>query len=336
MMLTSPNDINPEPFVSIVTPVYNGGKFLDDCIKSVLAQTYDNWEYVIVNNCSTDNTADIIGHYAGRDKRIRVVNNSEHLKVMDNLNNAFRHISPDSTYCKVLHADDWMFPNCVAEMVAVAEAYPTIGIVSSYRIDDKKVDLHGLPYPSHFNEGKKIGRSFFLDRSYYFGSPSTLLIRSDLIRKRDDFYDPTYLQSDISTCLDLLTESDFGFVHQILTYTRRHKDTVSEMQAKRRSTSLLGYLKMFLKYGPVFLSSDEMRKNYPRAINFAYIELARNMIETGYRESYKKHTDEFRALNEPVKHAKLIRYLIREYLTNLFSFGGFELKKTGKKPAGFS
>ncbi|MFU8861776.1 MAG: glycosyltransferase family 2 protein [Cyclonatronaceae bacterium] len=335
-MITPQNHKSPEPFVSIVTPVYNGGKFLDECIKSVLAQTYDNWEYVIVNNCSTDNTAEIAAGYAVSDSRIKLVNNPDHLKVMDNLNNAFRHISPESTYCKVVHADDWMFPNCIAEMVAVAEQYPTIGIVSSYRIDDKKVDLHGLPYPSHFNEGKEIGRSFFLDRTYFFGSPSSLLIRSDLIRKRDDFYDPTYLQSDISTCLDLLTESDFGFVHQILTYTRRHKGTVSEMQAKRRSTSLLGYLKMFLKYGPVFLSTEEMRKNYPRAINFAYIELARNMIETGYRASWKKHTDEFRALNLPVNHLKLIRFLIREYLAKLFSFSGFELKKTGKKPAGFS
>ena len=335
-MRTSPNHKSPEPFVSIVTPVYNGGKFLDECIKSVLAQTYANWEYVIVNNCSTDNTAEIAAGYEARDSRIKLVNNPVHLKVMDNLNNAFRHISPESTYCKVLHADDWMFPNCIAEMVALAEKYPTIGIVSSYRIDDKKVDLYGLPYPDCFFKGKEIGRSFFLDRTYYFGSPSSLLIRSDLIRKRDEVYDPTYLQSDISTCLDILSESDFGFVHQILTYTRRHKDTVSEMQAKRRSTSLLGYLKMFLKYGPVFLSTEEMRKNYPRAINFVYIELARNMIETGYRESWKKHTDEFRALNVPVKHPKIIRFLIREYLANLFSHSGFVLKKAGKKPAGFS
>ena len=325
-----------KPFVSVVTPVYNGGRFLAECIESVLAQSFKNWEYVIVNNCSTDNTADIIGDYAGRDKRIRVVNNPGHLKVMDNLNNAFRHISPESKYCKVLHADDWMFPNCIAEMLAVAEKYPAIGIVSSYRIDDKKVDLHGLPYPGHLFEGKEICRSFFLDRTYYFGSPSTLLLRSDLIRKRDAVYDPTYLQADIATCLDMLSESDFGFVHQVLTCTRRHKDSVSVTQAKRYSTSLLGLLKMFLKYGPLFLSREEMQRNYPRIINYAYIELARNMIETGYRESYKKHSEEFRSLNLPVNHTKLIRFLIRENLICLFRYTGFEIRYAGRKPAGFS
>ena len=52
-MTTSGND---EPLVSVVTPVYNGDKYLADCVESVLKQTYQNWEYVIVNNCSTDRT----------------------------------------------------------------------------------------------------------------------------------------------------------------------------------------------------------------------------------------------------------------------------------------
>jgi glycosyltransferase involved in cell wall biosynthesis len=47
------------PLVSILTPVYNGEKYLAECIRSVLAQTYQNWEYTIVNNCSTDKTLEI-------------------------------------------------------------------------------------------------------------------------------------------------------------------------------------------------------------------------------------------------------------------------------------
>ena len=44
------------PFVSIITPTYNNAEFISECIESVRAQTYQNWEYVIVNNCSTDGT----------------------------------------------------------------------------------------------------------------------------------------------------------------------------------------------------------------------------------------------------------------------------------------
>jgi glycosyltransferase involved in cell wall biosynthesis len=52
-----------EPFVSIITPVYNGEAYLRECIESVLAQTYSNWEYIVVNNCSTDGTLRIAEGY---------------------------------------------------------------------------------------------------------------------------------------------------------------------------------------------------------------------------------------------------------------------------------
>src|SRR5512146_3249684 len=107
----------PEPLVSVVTPVFNGEKYLRECVDSVLAQTYTNWHYVIVNNCSTDRTLEIAQEYAARDSRIRVVNNREFVGVDANHNNAFREISPDSKYCKVVAADDWIFPECLERMV---------------------------------------------------------------------------------------------------------------------------------------------------------------------------------------------------------------------------
>ena len=54
------------PQVSVVTPVYNGGEYLAQCIESVISQSYGNWEYIIVDNCSTDNSLDIANTYAER------------------------------------------------------------------------------------------------------------------------------------------------------------------------------------------------------------------------------------------------------------------------------
>ncbi len=65
------------PLVSIVTPVYNGEKFLAEAIESVLGQTYPNWEYTIVENCSIDHTLEIAQSYAIKDKRIRIYENQE-------------------------------------------------------------------------------------------------------------------------------------------------------------------------------------------------------------------------------------------------------------------
>ena len=98
-------------------------------------------------------------------------------------------LSAHSQYCKVLHADDWLFPDCLTRMVEVANAHPSVGIVGAYRLCGDHVDLDGLPYPSTVVPGREICRSFLrltsgLGGVWVFGSPSSLLIRSDLIRRR--------------------------------------------------------------------------------------------------------------------------------------------------------
>ena len=106
-----------QPFVSVLTPVYNGAPYLRECIESVLAQSYSNWDYTIVNNCSTDGTGEIAEEYARKDKRIRVLTNDVLLDVIANHNKAFGLISPESKYCKVVSGDDWLFPECLEQNV---------------------------------------------------------------------------------------------------------------------------------------------------------------------------------------------------------------------------
>mgnify|MGYP000400757660 CR=1 FL=1 len=88
-----------EPFVSIVTPVYNGEKFLEECIESVLAQSYLNWAYIIVNNCSTDRSLEIARRLTEHDKRIHIHDNRDFLTSLQNFNHS---LSPGS--CVVMQA----------------------------------------------------------------------------------------------------------------------------------------------------------------------------------------------------------------------------------------
>lgn len=62
-----------EKLVSIITPVYNAGKFLEDTIKSVKSQTYKNWEMILVDDCSKDNSREIINKFEKEDRRIRYI-----------------------------------------------------------------------------------------------------------------------------------------------------------------------------------------------------------------------------------------------------------------------
>jgi len=244
------------PLVSIVTPVYNGEKFLAEAIDSILTQTYPNWEYTIVDNCSTDRTLEIAQSYAREDKRIRICQNSNLLPIIDNHNLAMRQISEKSSYCKVLHADDLLYPECIAAMVKVAEAYPTIGIVSSYQLSGDRVVPYGIPYNIQFLTGRDVCRkSLMVGGFYVFGSPSSIIIRSDLVRARDPFYS-SHMFADVDACYNVLEESDFGFVHQVLTLTRLHDNTVTKTH-QDFGRNLLGQLTVLKKYGIVYLNQQE-------------------------------------------------------------------------------
>ena len=131
--------------MSVVTPVFNGAKYLRACIESVLAQTYDSWDYTIVDNCSTDGSLAIAHEYADGTPRStsRATSNSSGL--IENHNRAFRSISPDAKYCKLLSADDWMYPECISKLVDLAERHPSVGIVGSYAANATGVRRGDLP-----------------------------------------------------------------------------------------------------------------------------------------------------------------------------------------------
>lgn len=246
----------PQPLVSIVTPVYNNEEYLADCIESILAQTYQNWDYTIVNNCSTDSSGEIARRYAGRDSRIRVLENEEFLRVLPNHNWALRQISPASKYCKLVFADDWIFPECLEKMVAIAETHPSIGIVGAYALEGRGVSCTGLPYPSTFVAGRQVCRDHLLNQQYVFGSPNSLLYRADLVRGTQPFYNEANIHADTEACFALLRKCDFGFVHQVLTFTRVREGSLTSM-AMSLQTHLPGGLQILLEHGPNFLDRRE-------------------------------------------------------------------------------
>src|SRR5215471_245318 len=246
------------PRVSFVTPFFNTEKYLEECIESVLGQTYQNWDYVLVNNCSTDSSARIAEEYAKQfPERIRVKHNSEFLSQVQNYNRALRFISPESHYCKVVQADDWLFPECAKSMVAVAEAHPAVGVVAAYELEGDTVCLDGLPYPSPVVSGREICRLYFLEGKYLFGTPTSLLLRSELVRSRDPFYDERLAPfEDGHACFDLLKTWDFGFAHQVLTYSRRDNESILS-RVRPFNLELLIRLSMLVVHGRNFLNAQE-------------------------------------------------------------------------------
>lgn len=315
---------NAQPFISVVTPVYNGDAFIAECIESVLAQSYTNFEYIILNNHSTDRTGEIAADYARRDERITVLTTDRLLPIMENWNHAVRQISPASEYCKIVHADDWLLPECLTAMLEVATAHPSAGIVSAYAQWGASIGCTGMPHPDTLIPGRELARLVLLKKTYPFLSPSCLLIRSDLIRERDPFYPGTDLHADVQVLYELLKTCDFGFVHQVLTYIRKHEDSETATQAAPLNTLINQNLNLLIRYGPEFLQPDEHRGRVEDALARYYRFLAKNLLADRDQAFWDYHRAGLQSLGMP-----LSRFRLR--IMWMLVLGNRVLKKVSKK-----
>jgi glycosyltransferase involved in cell wall biosynthesis len=244
------------PLVSVVTPVYNGETYIAECIESVLAQSYQHWDYTIVDNASTDATSEIARSYAARDPRIRHLRFDDFVDANRNHNRSFEAISPESEFCKMVQADDWLFPECIERMVGAASSSDTIGIVSAYQLVERRLDLGGLPYDRSVYPGHEILRETLLGHMNVTGSPTATLLRSDHVRARRPFWEPSLRHDDTEAMLWLLTRCDFAFVHQVLTFRRAQEGSRYRWSESVNSHGAEDII-FLLRYGPSVLDETE-------------------------------------------------------------------------------
>lgn len=124
--------------VSIVLPVYNGAANLKESIESVLRQTYTNFELIVVNDCSTDNTETVVKEYQEKDSRVKLFNNETNLKLPRSLNRGFE--AAEGEYWTWTSDDNIFLSNAIERMVQTLEANPDVGMVYS---DYQKIDAEG-------------------------------------------------------------------------------------------------------------------------------------------------------------------------------------------------
>ncbi len=297
-----------EPLVSVVTPFYNTAKYLAECIESVLRQTHENWEYVLVNNRSTDKSVEIAEHYAKLyPGKIRLEHNADFLSQLQNYNRALSLISPKSKYCKFVQADDWLFPQCISLMVEVAERDHSIGIVGSYSLEGRDVAFDGLPYPSSLVSGKAVCRLFFLESRYVFGSATQLLVRSDLVLGHNPFYQEAYDPfEDAATIFQLLRECNFGFVHQVLTYSRR--DNTSLMKSLMDFNCPIAFQIFMLRdFGQDFLTPDEYREHLQWREHAYSRILGDGLLELRGKEYWNFHKSMLKRMGYSLRSARVWR-----------------------------
>lgn len=165
------------PLISVVMPVYNGEKYLAAAIESILNQTFPNFEYIIVNDGSFDNTEKIIKEYAEKDERIVYLKNDKVLGQSGARNRAIKHAV--GSYIALTDADDISLPNRFIEQVAYIEKHKDMDVLGTAfclfyegNVGECKVvpahayDVHNGKPPVH-NPTCLIKKKTFFDFGYY-------------------------------------------------------------------------------------------------------------------------------------------------------------------------
>ena len=102
--------------VSIITPSYNSSKFIGECVHSVISQTFSNWEMIIVDDCSNDNSRNIISNFSKKDKRIRSIFLEENIGAAAARNIAIK--KAEGTYIAFLDSDDIWIKDKLEKQIA--------------------------------------------------------------------------------------------------------------------------------------------------------------------------------------------------------------------------
>jgi glycosyltransferase involved in cell wall biosynthesis len=317
---TTKAKLSGAPLVTVVTPFYNTAEYLGQCIESVLAQTYTNLEYILLDNRSTDGSRDIAESYARKDKRIRFIHCSEFVPQIENFNRALKELSEASQYCKIVCADDYIFPECLRLMVLAFQRSRSIGIVSSYSLMGDVVIGSRYPYPMPILSGKEVAQRYFRTGLFPFGSTTTVMYRSSIVRYQIGFYNTSALHSDTEKCMELLADWDFGFVHQVLSFIRTDNESISSAVRTFRPELLDRYI-VIRRYAHLFLEPNETESVNKEIKRQYYRMLAAAALSLRESAFWRYHKKGLKRLDEAIDRWYLAVQIARAILRKSLNLG---------------
>jgi glycosyltransferase involved in cell wall biosynthesis len=251
------------PKVSICIPTYNYARFLPEAIDSVLTQTFSDSEILIIDDCSHDNTPEIVSEYAGRDKRIRVKVNPVNVGMVNNWNLCLTEARGE--YIKFVFGDD-LLSSCdsLQKMVSVLDADPGISLASSarYVIDANSRHVKVL---GHFKEnvtlaGEAVINRCLIEQKNLVGEPSAVIFRR---KDAGRGFLPSYRHIvDSEMWFHLLEKGKFAYLDEPLSSFRVH----SAQQTAKNMESFFAAEDNFRLYeeymNKQYITASEFQKKY--------------------------------------------------------------------------
>lgn len=234
-----------KPLVSICIPTYNGASYLKECLDSILAQTFADFEVILVDDGSSDNTVEIAREYARRDKRIRVEQNEHNLGLVNNWNRCVELASGE--WIKFVFQDDFIEETCTEKLLKVANPETTIiccrrkfcfedGVEPKIRKSYLKIPTIDALFPKKTNISPVEFCEVALDNYWinFIGEPNNVLFRRSVFFQFGPFNKHFISLCDYEYWLRIAVNRGLSYVPEILATFRVHNKGTTALDRERR------------------------------------------------------------------------------------------------------
>lgn len=213
-------ELNEDTIISVLMPVYNPGSYLRGAIDSILNQTFSDFEFLIINDGSTDESLDIIASYS--DPRIKVINNQKNLGLSPSLNRAA--MMARGKYLARMDADDVTLPDRFQRQVSYLEKHSEVGVLGgSIRIIDERGDMllqvPPVPYEPIAVQWEMLFRNPMIH--------PTIMMRRGLYQQVGGYASARILSEDYDLWRRLIKITQLANLREVIHYYRMHPGSVT-------------------------------------------------------------------------------------------------------------
>jgi glycosyltransferase involved in cell wall biosynthesis len=240
--------------VSICIPIYNGQKFLETCLDSAIGQTYRNIEIIIVDDCSTDNTLDIVDKYVAKDSRVKLFRNEKNIGLVANWNRCIELSAGE--WIKFLFQDDVLTSNCIEVMIKALAVNDKIIASGRRLILDKSLDEATKKYsinetltferlgiisnsPVYISPRKIASLAVKNISTNFIGEPTVIMFKKEVVEQLGTFNPDIVQICDLEYFLRIACNYGVKYIPQPLTYFRVHKGSASTSNISKRIFSMV-------------------------------------------------------------------------------------------------
>ncbi|WP_317897482.1 glycosyltransferase family 2 protein [Aurantibacillus circumpalustris] len=257
-----------QPLVSICIPVYNGEKYLKQCLDSCINQTYDNYEIIICDDGSTDTSVQLIEEYAISNKKIRLSKNEKNLGLVENWNACIKQARGE--WIKFVFQDDYIAENCLQKFVEQIE--PSVNLIVSarnfilpenpssdyinYYTNRVRTLENTGAYSSTFFTPQSISRIAAENISMNFiGEPSLTFFRGRVVDELGSF-NPLFKQiCDLEFVLRIASKYGLKYIPEKICAFRIHTDSTTSTNVENKYFDL-HYIEPLLFSWVLFYSKE--------------------------------------------------------------------------------